>query len=70
MENHMSHYDEQIGASVTLGASGSGPEVERLPAATGTASDADSELAELRRNLLIYGTAGQAARSLGEARAL
>jgi len=66
----MSHYDEQIGASVTLGASGSGPEDESLPAATRTASAADSELAELRRNLLIYGTSGQAARSFSEGRAL
>lgn len=66
----MSHYDEQIGASATLGASGSRPEDGSLPAATRAPSDADSELAELRRNLLIYGTAGQAARSFSETRAL
>jgi hypothetical protein len=55
----MSHYDEN---SAVPGARGPGSDDERLPDATRSAANADSELTELRRNLLLYGTAGQAAR--------
>jgi len=40
-----------------------------VPASTRPASATDSELAELRRNLLLYGTAGQAARAGMEVKA-
>lgn len=54
----MSHY-ENTGAPT---ARSPGPDDERLPEALRTAPDADAALTELRRNLLLYGTAGQAAR--------
>jgi len=62
----MSHYDENSGAP---GAGSPGLDDERLPEPTRAAADADSELTALRRNLLLYGTAGQAARTRVEARA-
>lgn len=62
----MSHYDENLGAA---GARSPGPDDERLPEATRSTADADSELTALRRNLLLYGTAGQPARSRVEAHA-
>jgi len=67
----MSHYDETPGALDTRSPV---PDSAAVPLSTqaasgtgsgaraGTSTSADSELAELRRNLLIYGTAGQAAR--------
>lgn len=41
------------------------PDQQPLPTAVQAASESDSDLTELRRALLIYGTAGQAARSPG-----
>lgn len=52
----MSHYDENNGAP---GVRSPGKDDARLPEATGSTADADSELTALRRNLLLYGTAGQ-----------
>lgn len=42
---------------------------ETVTSSARPASDTDSELAELRRNLLLYGTAGQAARAGMEVKA-
>lgn len=57
------HYDENLGLSAP---SSPALDDERLPdaaPAARAAADTDSELAELRRNLLLYGTAGEAART-------
>ena len=62
----MSHYDENQGAP---GVRSPGLDNERLPDATGSTADADRELSALRRNLLLYGTAGQPARSRVEVHA-
>ncbi|WP_323143935.1 hypothetical protein [Massilia phyllosphaerae] len=62
----MSHYDENNGAP---GVRSTGPDDTRLPEATRAMADTDSELTALRRNLLLYGTAGQPARSRVEVHA-
>jgi hypothetical protein len=62
----MSHYDENHGAP---GVRSPRPDDERLPEANRATADADNELAALRRNLLLYGTAGQPARNRVEAHA-
>ncbi len=62
----MSHYDENTGAS---GVRSTGPDDVRLPEATRATADADSELTTLRRNLLLYGTAGQPTGSRAEVHA-
>jgi len=65
----MSHYDENLGLS---GARSPAPDDERLPdaaPATRATAGTDSELTELRRNLLLYGTAGQGAHNRVEVRA-
>jgi hypothetical protein len=62
----MPYYDENNGAP---GVRSPGPDDEHLPQATRATADADSELTALRRNLLLYGTAGQPARSRVEAHA-
>lgn len=62
----MSHYDENNGAP---GVRSTGPDDARLPEATRATADTDSELTALRRNLLLYGTAGQPARSRVEMQA-
>jgi len=61
----MSHFDENNAAP---GVRSAGPDDERLPDTAHSAADADSELTALRRNLLLYGTAGQAARTRVEVR--
>ena len=58
----MPHYDENTGAPGAFGSMGPGPDDERVPETLRAASDTDAELAALRRDLLLYGTAGQAAR--------
>ena len=66
----MSHHDENLGLP---GARSPALDEERLPdtvrSAARTAADTDSELTTLRRNLLLYGTAGEAARTRVEVRA-
>jgi hypothetical protein len=55
----MSHHDETPGAP---GARSLEPDDGRLQDAARATLAADREAAELRRSLLIYGTAGQAGR--------
>jgi hypothetical protein len=66
----MSHYDAYSNErNAVPGVHSAGPDDARRPEATGSTADADSELTALRRNLLLYGTAGQPARSRVEAHA-
>jgi len=55
----MSHHDETFQG---LGAPGLAPGDEPIRQAAPLTANSDPELAELQRSLLIYGTAGQAAR--------
>jgi hypothetical protein len=58
----MSHDDENTGAPGAFGTTGTQLADERVPETIRAASDTDAELAALRRDLLLYGIAGQAAR--------
>lgn len=66
MSHYDAHYDEHPGLT---GARITALDDERLPDAVRSAADIDSELTALRRNLLLYGTAGEAARTRVEVRA-
>jgi len=66
----MSHYDAYSNErNAVPGVHSAGPDDARLPEASGPTADPDSELTALRRSLLLYGTAGQPARSGVEAHA-
>jgi hypothetical protein len=58
--HHDAHYEANPGLS---GAPNSAPDAERLPDPVHAAADSEGERAALRRNLLLYGTAGQAGRA-------
>jgi hypothetical protein len=70
MSHYDAHYDDHPGLP---GSRSPALDEERLPdtvrSAARTAADTDSELTALRRNLLLYGTAGEVARTRVEVRA-
>lgn len=66
MSHYDAHYDEHPGLP---GARSPALDEKRLPDTIQSAADTDSELTALRRNLLLYGTAGEAARTRVEVRA-
>lgn len=63
MSHYDAHHDHTPGLSGVHGLA----QGDERPDVARSAADSDSELTELRRNLLLYGTAGEAARPRVEA---
>jgi len=63
----MSQYEETLGAP---GASNLEPDDGRVREATAAAPETERDVTELRRSLLIYGTAGQVGRVRVEMRTI